>query len=65
MDIVSSLHERMDETLAQFQEEVRLGQEEAPAKVLKKAHYDNSCVSYSIHVPLVSFLSHLLPVLTW
>ena len=50
---------------AQFQEEVRLGQVEVAPKVLKKAYYDNSCVSYSIHVPLVSFLDHLLAVLTW
>ena len=49
----------MDEKLAQFQEEVRLGLEEVAAKALKKARYDNSCVSYSI--PLVSFLRHLLP----
>ena len=41
------------EELAQFYEEVRLGQEEAAAKVLKKACYDNSCVSYSI--PLMIF----------
>ena len=53
----------MEEKLAQFQEEVRLRQEEAAAKTLKKARYDNSCMSYSI--PLVSFLGHLLPALTW
>ena len=53
----------MDEKLAQFQEEVRLRQEEAAAKALKKSRYDNSCVSYS--VPLVSFLDHLLLTLTW
>ena len=53
----------MDEKLAQFQEELRLRKEEAAAKALKKAHYDTSCMLYSI--PLVSFLGHLLPVLTW
>ena len=53
----------MEEKLAQFQEEVRLEQKEAAAKALRKARYDNSCMSYSI--PLVHFLSHLLPVLTW
>ena len=60
---ISSSQLRMDEKVAQFQVEVRLGREEAAAKVLKKAHYDNSCVSYSI--PLVSFLSYLLPLLIW
>ena len=54
----------MDEKLAQFQEAVRLRQDEAASNwVLKKAHYGNSCVPYSI--PLVSFLGHLLPALTW
>ena len=53
----------MDEKRAQFEEEVRLRQEDSAAKAMKKAHYDNSCVSYSI--PLVSFLGHLLLVLTW
>ena len=35
------VHE-LEEKLAQFQEEVRLGQEEATAMALKKARYDNS-----------------------
>ena len=61
--ISSSRRKRMDKKLAQFQVEVRLGQEEAAAMALKKARCDNSCASYSILV--VSFLSHLLPVLTW
>ena len=59
-----SLHQRMDEKLVQFQEEVRLRQEDvADAKAMKKARYDHGFVSYSIH--LVSFLGHLLPMLTW
>ena len=38
---------RMEEKPAQFQEGVRLVCEEAVTKVLKKAHHDNSYVSYS------------------
>ena len=63
MGSISSLQQRMEEKLAQFQKEVRLGQEETAAKTLKKPRYDNSCMSYSI--PLMSFLGHLLPALTW
>ena len=53
----------MDEKLPQFLEEARLQQEELAAKALKKARHNNICVLYSIL--LVSFLSHLLPTLTW
>ena len=53
----------MDKILIQFQEEVRLRQEDAAAKATKKACYNNSCVSYSI--PLVSFLGRLLLALNW
>ena len=63
MGTISSLQQRMDEKLAQFQDDVRLRQEEAATKALQKARYDNSCVSYSI--PLASLLGHLLPTLTW
>lgn len=50
--------------LDQFQKEVRPGQEEMGVKMLKKAGNGSSnCVSYSI--PLVTFLSHLVPGLTW
>ena len=38
MSAISSSQWRMDEKLAQFQEEVRLGQVEATAKALKIAH---------------------------
>ena len=62
MGSISSLQQRMEEKLAQFQKEVRLRQEETAAKTLKP-RYDNSCMSYSI--PLMSFLGHLLPALTW
>ena len=37
MSAISSSQRRMDEKLAQFQAEVRLGQEEAAAKAVKKA----------------------------
>ena len=47
MSPTSSSQQRMDEKLAQFQEEVRLRQEEAAAKALTKAHYNNSCMLYS------------------
>ena len=58
---ISPSQRRMNEKLAQFQEEVRLGQVEVAPKALKKA----CCMLYSIHVLLVSFLGHLLAVLTW
>ena len=63
MSTISSSQQRMAKKLAQFQEEVRLRQEEAAARALKKACYNNSCVSYSI--PLVSILGQLLFALTW
>ena len=40
MSAISSSQSRMDEKLEQFQAEVRLGQEEAVAKALKKVHYE-------------------------
>ena len=62
MGFISSLQRRMEAKLAQVQKEVRLRQEETAAKMLNKAHYNNSCMSYSI--PLMSFLGHLMPALT-
>ena len=44
MSSISLSQRRMDEKLAQFQEEVRVGQEDAAAKATKKARYHNSCV---------------------
>ena len=40
MSAISSSKRRMDEKLAQFQAKVRLGQEEAAAKAVKKARYE-------------------------
>ena len=40
----------MDEQLHQFQEEVRLGKEEADAMALKKSRYGKRCVLHSIAI---------------
>ena len=44
MSAISSSQRRMDKKLAQLQAKVRLKQDEAAAKALKKARYDNSCM---------------------
>ena len=40
MEAIESSHTRMEEKFAQFRSEVRLGQEEAAAKALKRARYE-------------------------
>ena len=40
MEAIESSHARMEEKFAQFRSEVRLGQEEAAAKALKRARYE-------------------------
>ena len=50
MGTIPSSWQRKDEKLSQLQEKVRLGQDEAAAKMLNKACYNNSCMSYSIYL---------------
>ena len=62
MSAISSSQRSMYEKLTQFRRKFTLEQEGAAAKALKKARYNNSCMTYS--TSLMSFLGHMLPALT-